>query len=99
MPNLETQDARGKFKKGNPGGPGNPFSKKTNELRAALYAAVGTKEIAKVIKAQLALASSTESGSTAAATLLFNVLGLTEKQIAVGAEGKVKSITIAYEDM
>lgn len=43
-------DSRGRFKKGNPGGPGNPFQNKTAKLRAALIQAVSEEDIQKVMQ-------------------------------------------------
>jgi|GEM_PF-1292251 len=42
------RDAGGKFVRGNAGGPGNPFSKKSAEVRAALYAAVDPEQMRRI---------------------------------------------------
>src|SRR5262245_33013348 len=62
------RDARGRFTKGNPGGPGNPFARQTAALRQALIEAV-TEADMKAITAQLVLQA--KYGDLKAAKLLF----------------------------
>lgn len=41
------------FQKGNPGGPGNPLGPKVMALKMAMYDAVGTKDLDKLIRTHL----------------------------------------------
>jgi hypothetical protein len=67
------RDARGRFAKGNLGGPGNPFARKVAALRSALIATV-TEEDMRFIAEQLIVTA--RLGDLAAIKLLFQyVLG------------------------
>jgi len=69
-PNGEgDRDSRGRFTKGNPGGPGNPFASKTSKLRSALLGAVTQTAMRRIIKAIVAEA---EKGDVQAAKLVFD---------------------------
>lgn len=62
------RDARGRFAKGNPGGPGNPHGRRCAELRAAVLDAVGPDDLGEVVAEVL---SSAKQGDLAAAKLLL----------------------------
>jgi hypothetical protein len=47
------RDGRGRFVVGNPGGPGNPYAKRVNELRSALFRAVDAESMEKAAAAVL----------------------------------------------
>ena len=67
------RDARGRFAKGNLGGPGNPFARKVAALRTALIASVSEEDM-RAIAEQLVV--SARLGDLAAIKLLFQyVLG------------------------
>lgn len=63
------RDASGRFTNGNPGGTGNPYAKKTAELRSAMIKAVSKKDIHLIVTKLIAEA---KGGSVRAAELLFN---------------------------
>lgn len=65
------RDARGRFVKGNAGGPGNPFAAQVNRLRGALLNAVSEKDLIGVVNA---LVKKAKEGDTAAAKILFERL-------------------------
>jgi hypothetical protein len=46
---LDGRDGRGRFAAGNAGGPGNPYTKQTARLRAALLAAVTEEDIKAIV--------------------------------------------------
>jgi len=54
--NGSDRDARGQFKKGNPGGPGNPDWKKASKYKSALKQAVSVQDLVDVFKALVKLA-------------------------------------------
>ena len=58
------RDAAGRFTKGNPGGPGNPFAKRVHQLRSALIQAVTEEDIREIVEALVTLA---KGGDVAAA--------------------------------
>jgi hypothetical protein len=60
------RDQRGRFVKGNPGGPGDPFNRKVAALRAALLAAVTEQDVQDVLAA---MREKAKKGSEAAAKL------------------------------
>jgi hypothetical protein len=49
----EGRDAKGRFAKGNPGGPGNPFARHVARLRSALVQCVGEEDIRHIAKGLL----------------------------------------------
>jgi hypothetical protein len=49
----EGRDAKGRFTKGNPGGPGNPFARHVAKLRSALAECVGEEDIRQIAKGLL----------------------------------------------
>jgi hypothetical protein len=62
------RDQRGRFAKGNAGGPGNPFARRTAQMRRALTMAVSEEDIAAVAAQMLEQA---KAGDVAAAKLLL----------------------------
>jgi hypothetical protein len=63
------RDQRGRFAKGNPGGPGNPFARRTAQLRRVLSMAVTDEDIAAIAQQLLEQA---KAGDVAAARLLLS---------------------------
>lgn len=62
----------GRFQKGNPGGPGNPWSKRIAQLRKAFYAKVTTEDIEEVTDNLLRLAKGNDGfQAVQAAKILF----------------------------
>jgi hypothetical protein len=49
----EGRDAKGRFTKGNPGGPGNPFARHVAQLRSALVQCVGEEDIRHIARGLL----------------------------------------------
>ena len=50
------RDGRGRFAKGNPGGPGNPLAQRVGQLRAAMLTAVTTEDVRAVAEKLVELA-------------------------------------------
>jgi hypothetical protein len=72
-PRSDGRDAEGRFARGNPGGPGNPFTRQVAALRKQLLGAL-TEEDLKAVSAQLVRQA--RAGDLAAIELLFGyVLG------------------------
>ena len=65
------RDARGRFAKGNPGGPGNPQARKVAALRSTLLRTVTQKDMREVTRAMMDKA---KGGDVAAAKLLLGYL-------------------------
>jgi hypothetical protein len=57
------RDAQGRFAKGNPGGPGNPYARKTAALRKALVEAVTPEDITAIVHALLLKAKQGKRGA------------------------------------
>jgi hypothetical protein len=55
------RDGKGRFLKGNPGGPGNPLSKQANQLRSCLLDAVTEDDFREVVKRLVEQAKAGES--------------------------------------
>jgi hypothetical protein len=62
------QDAKGRFRRGNAGGPGNPFARQVAELRKAMLEAVTVERIRNITESMVQRA---ESGDVAAAKLVL----------------------------
>jgi hypothetical protein len=77
----------GRFAKGNKGGPGNPFTKKVNQLRSALLRASTPKDVKEVMAALLKEA---KAGDVAAAKeWLDRTVGKAPQAVAItDAEGE-----------
>ncbi len=67
------RDASGRFAKGNPGGPGNPFARHVGQLRSALLEAVTAEDMRVVASKLVELAKSGDV--RAIKELLDRVLG------------------------
>ncbi len=67
------RDSRGRFAKGNSGGPGNPFARRSAAFRTAVIEAVGEEGLAQVVEAMVAKARGGDVG--AASLLLSHVVG------------------------
>src|SRR5438552_832307 len=67
-PQAESRDAKGRFAKGNAGGPGNPFARKVAQLRAALVKFVTEDDLKHIVFKVMLMA---ESGNLEAVKLLF----------------------------
>jgi hypothetical protein len=91
------RDPRGRFVRGNPGGPGSPHAAKVAKFRAVLLEAVSQKDLREVVKKLIELA---KSGDTQAIRLLLDrLLGppieldildrleKLQKQLASGSDG------------
>src|SRR5690348_3509828 len=65
------RDARGRFVKGNRGGPGNPFNRRTAAARQAFCAAVSDEDLAAIARA---LTAKARAGDVAAAKVLLAYL-------------------------
>jgi hypothetical protein len=63
------RDAEGRFVQGNPGGPGNPFARKTAALRKALLERVTEEDIQEIV---IVLLLKAKQGDAAAARLLLS---------------------------
>lgn len=55
------RDGRGRFSKGNAGGPGNPFAHRVGQWRAMIVTNVSEKDMADIIRALVAAAKAGES--------------------------------------
>jgi hypothetical protein len=66
------RDSRGRFAKGNPGGPGNPHGRAVARLRSAILSAVSEKDLYDVVAA---LVSKAKSGDVVAARELLDRIG------------------------
>lgn len=62
------RDRRGRFSKGNPGGPGNPFGRQVALLRAVALTCVGAQDIQEIMTTMVVLA---KEGSVTAARFVF----------------------------
>ncbi len=81
-PSPNGRTARGRFARGNPGGPGNPHAKRVAALREALLSSINTKDMHDIAKA---LVSRAKTGEVAAIReLLDRLLG---KSCDAGAQG------------
>ncbi len=81
---MDNHDDKGRFATGNKGGPGNPYSKKVNMLRAALLEAVTVKDI-KIIAGKL-IQKAKKGDLLAIKELLNRTIGKAEQQIYLNAE-------------
>ncbi len=63
------RDSRGRFCRGNPGGPGNPFARKTAALRQALLDTVTVEDLQAIVRRLLQKA---KEGDVAAARLVLS---------------------------
>ena len=63
------RDKHGRFARGNPGGPGNPYARQVGRLRATMINAIQPDDLAEVIETLLEMA---KSGNIAASKLLLD---------------------------
>ena len=63
------RDRNGRFTKGNPGGPGNPYARRVAELRTALLETVGNDGLAEIVRG---LVTAATGGDVAAAKLVLS---------------------------
>ena len=71
----------GRFVKGNPGGTGNPFARRTAKLREAVLREVRPKDIRRILRRLIRMAV---HGDVAAAKVLFDrALGRTQLDIDI----------------
>ena len=89
MPSQNGKTGRnknGKFAKGNPGGPGNPFLKHVNKFRKALYKCVTEKDFIELVKGQMEKA---KSDPNAARLMLGYLIGNPEQTFNLTGEQAV----------
>ena len=89
LPNGETgRDERGRFAKGNPGGPGNPLAQKATEMRQAAMDAIGPEHVGAILRkvARKAL----EGDLRAARIVLDRVLGRPREEADIAAPIDIK---------
>lgn len=72
------------FKKGNAGGPGNPFTKRCNELRVIIYSEVSDEDMRAVVRAVLAKAKNGDS--QAAKEIIDRLLGKAKETVELTGE-------------
>lgn len=63
------RDQTGRFTKGNPGGPGNPFARKVSMMRRVMLDAVSEKDLRAIVQTLVVKA---KEGDTAAIKILFD---------------------------
>lgn len=63
------RDSRGRFTKGNPGGPGNPYGKRVAQIRSMILDTVSDKDLRSVVKS---LVDKAKNGDVVAARELLN---------------------------
>jgi hypothetical protein len=68
IPHANGREANGRFTKGNPGGPGNPFYRRQAELRRAVLALFTPEDVAALLRVMLALG---RNGDVAAAKVFL----------------------------
>jgi hypothetical protein len=85
------------FAKGNPGGPGNPFARQINALRAQLYAAVTEQDMAEVVQALLAGA---KAGKLAyIRELLDRLIGKPPQAIQLSGDDEAPPLSLSLSDL
>ena len=89
-------DTAGKFKKGNPGGPGNPNMKLFSQYRKALETAITKKDFKAVVKKLLDLA---KAGDVQAIKILLDrTLGKAAQNINLNSIG-LQPVTIEFKEV
>jgi hypothetical protein len=81
---ADARDGRGRFLRGNPGGPGNPHAAAVNAWRSALFNALTDDDVRKVIRVLIAKAEAGEPW--AVRELLDRCMG--KPDLRVGVEGR-----------
>ena len=75
------RDSRGRFVKGNRGGPGNPHARRVAKLRSALLRAVSADEVRGIVQA---LVSKARAGDVPAARMLLEyVIGRPKQDLQI----------------
>ena len=69
IPSTSGRDRNGRFTKGNPGGPGNPFARKVSAMRRAMLNAVTEDDLREIVQT---LATKAKEGDTAAIKILLD---------------------------
>lgn len=88
----EHRNPDGTFKKGHPGGPGNPFAKQSAKFRAALMGAVTEEDVKAIVANVLAIAKGEDGNAkapdqiAAAKLMLDRVLGPVANTIELGTD-------------
>lgn len=78
---LTARDSRGRFLPGNPGGTGNPHSKKVQQLRSTMLKCITAKDMQVIVKT---LIDKSKQGDLEATRLLFDrVLGKVPEAVAL----------------
>lgn len=90
------RDARGRFSKGNPGGPGNPMAKRTAEIRSLLMNAVSDEDLTGIVRA---LVSRAKAGDVPAAReVLDRLAGKASQKLEMDLWGHREVPPLADED-
>lgn len=79
-PRRDGRDGKGRFAKGNPGGPGNPTLVRLGQMRAAVREAITPDDLQNVLRGLRDKA--TKGDSQAASVLLVHVLGRPREAVA-----------------
>lgn len=90
-PSPNGRTPRGRFAKGNPGGPGNPYARRTAALRSALLDAVTEADIRAIAKALVKRARDGEV--PAVRELLDRLLGRSGDVQDLSAPAEIRVIT------
>ena len=85
------RDERGRFAKGNPGGPGNPLARRAQELRTAAMGAVTADDMRGVIRRLVDMAK--EGDVQAARLVLERTLG--KVTAPAGIDGETEFVVVA----
>ena len=89
------RDATGRFAKGNPGGPGNPYNKRVAQLRSALISAVTEDDVRGIIQA---LVEKAKSGDVAAAKeVLDRTLGKPQEADLIARMEELEEILATHK--
>ena len=78
------RDESGRFAKGNPGGPGNPYARRVAEIRSTLLSAVSDEDLRQIA---LSLVEKAKGGDVMAAReILDRMMGKAKTTLAVESE-------------
>jgi hypothetical protein len=91
------RDGGGRFAKGNSGGPGNPHSKRVNELRSVLLGKISDQDIAEIVDTLLGKAKGGDL--LAIREVLDRALGKSTQQIEASAETEERKEPMTAERM
>ena len=91
------RDGRGRFTKGNSGGPGSPYNRRVAELRSALLDAVTPKDVAAMVAAMIGKAK--DGDSVAFRVIAPYLFGKPSEATEIEEDGgKVCEIIVTYAD-